>query len=88
MFLFDVAIDPISASPIGLAVAVAFFLVCIAIAFFVYKMVKRTVKMAFRMVIVAFILLIAIVGSISLWWFFAKNATSERPNRPPVRSTR
>jgi Na+-translocating ferredoxin:NAD+ oxidoreductase RnfA subunit len=88
MFLIDVAPDSIVSTPIGLAIAVSFFLVLAAIAFVVYKMVKRTVKMAFRMAIVAVILLIAIIGSISLWWFLSTPPKYERRSPTPVKSTR
>ncbi len=88
MFLFDIAPDSIVSTPIGLAIAVSFFLILAAIAFVVFKMVKRTVKMAFRMTIVAVILLIAIVGSFSLWWFLSTPAKYERRPPTPVKSTR
>jgi Na+-translocating ferredoxin:NAD+ oxidoreductase RnfA subunit len=88
MFLFDIAPDSIVSTPVGLAIAASFFLILAAIAFVAYKMVKRTVKMAFRMAIVAMILLIAIVGSISLWWFLSTPAKYERPLRPTVKSNR
>ncbi len=88
MFLLDIAPDSIVSTPIGLAIAVSFFLILAAIAFVVFKMVKRTVKMAFRMTIVVLILLIAIIGSISLWWFLSTPPKYERSNRPPIKSTR
>jgi uncharacterized protein YqhQ len=52
----------------GMVAAAAFFLIFVAIAYIVFRLLKKTVKMAFRMAIVATILLIAIVGSISFWW--------------------
>jgi hypothetical protein len=68
IFLFDVTPDPISAAgPAGLGTAAAFFLVIAAGAFIVFKLLKRSVKMAFRMAIVAIILVIAVAGSIALW---------------------
>jgi hypothetical protein len=88
MFLFDIAPDPIVSTPVGLAVAASFFLILAAIAFVIFKMVKRTVKMAFRMVIVVIILLVAIVGSVSLWWFLSTPAKYERRQPTPVKSTR
>jgi hypothetical protein len=52
----------------GMIAAAAFFLIFAAIAYIVFRLLKKTVKMAFRMAIVAAILLIAIAGSISFWW--------------------
>ncbi len=53
---------------IGIIAAVAFFLVFAGVAYIAFRLLRKTVKMAFRMVIVAVILLIAIAGSISFWW--------------------
>lgn len=64
--LFDVA--PV-AGGIGVVVGIGFFLVLAAVAFVTFKMLKRTVKMAVRMVIVGIILVVAIVGGIALLMF-------------------
>ncbi len=60
---------------LGIVAAVLFFLVFAAVAYIVFRLLKKTVKMAFRMTIVAVILLIAIVGSLSFWWL----STSKKP---------
>jgi apolipoprotein N-acyltransferase len=65
---------------IGLAAGVLFFAVLAAAAYIVFRLLKKTVKLAFRMAIVAVILLIAIVGSISFWWLGSSKPT--RPERP------
>jgi len=54
-FLFDVT--PVGGG-IGIVAGIAFFLVFAAAAFIAYKILKKSVKMAFRMVIVAIILLL------------------------------
>src|SRR5215213_10199128 len=64
--LFDLA--P-SAGSVGAMVAVTFLLLFLGVAVVAYKALKKTVKMAFRLTIVAVILLIAVVGSVSLWYF-------------------
>lgn len=74
--LFDVA--PV-AGGVGVVAAVMFFLVLLAAAFIAFKMLKRTVKMAFRMVIVAVILAVAIAGSIGLWAFSGGGGNTDRP---------
>jgi hypothetical protein len=77
MMLLDAA--PIGGG-IGLAAGAFFFAVFAAVAYIVFRLLKKTVKMAFRMAIVAVILLIAIVGSISFWWLgSSKPARPERP---------
>jgi hypothetical protein len=65
--------------------AVAFFLVFAAVAFIAFKVLKRTVKMAFRMAIVAIILIVAIVGSIAFWAY--GTGGSERP-KPRITTVR
>ena len=76
MFLFDVA--PVGA--IGAFVAVAFFFIVLASSVFVFVMLRKTIKMAIRMAVVAAILIIAVFGSIALWLFL--QPSSPRPNRP------
>ncbi len=67
---------------VGISLGIIFFLVFAAIAFVMYKILKRTFKMAIRMTIVAAILLIAIVGGISLYLFGAPMfGTSSSPVR-------
>lgn len=73
--LLDVA--PV-ASGVGIAAAAIFFLIFAAMAFVAFKMLKRTVKMAFRIAVVAIILAVAVAGSIALW-AFSGGGSSERP---------
>lgn len=47
--------------------AVIFVLVMIAVAYIAFRILKRTVKMAFRAIIVLIILGIAIIGGLALW---------------------
>ncbi len=79
VILLDVA--PV-AGGVGIFAAVSFFLIFLAVAFVAFKALKKTVKMAFRMVIVGIILAVAVAGSIALWAFSGKT----NPDRP--RSTR
>jgi len=60
--------------------AVVFFIVAALAAVVAFKILRRTVKMAFRMAIVSIILVIAVIGSLALWWFgSAKTPESPRP---------
>lgn len=64
---------------VGIFLAVAFFLILSAVAFIAFKMLKKSVKMAVRMVIVVIILAIAVTGTIGLWY------ASSRPSpKPPL----
>lgn len=76
--LFDVA--PVGSS-IGIFLGIAFFFICLAVAVIVFKMLKKTVKMAFRMMIVGAILIAAIIGSIGFFVFGGKSEY-KRPERP------
>ena len=77
MILLDAA--PIGAG-IGIAAAGLFFAVFAAVAYVVFRLLKKSVKMAFRLAIVAVILVIAIAGSVSFWWLgSSKPARPEKP---------
>ena len=70
-----------SSGTMALIIAASFFIVLAGAAYIAFKALKKTVKMAFRMTIVAIILLIAVVGSISLWYF----STDAQPKlKPPA----
>ena len=58
--------------------AIVFVIFLIAVAAITFFVLKRAFKMAIRAAIVALILLIAVVGGISLWWF-GTNQASEKP---------
>ncbi len=64
---------------IGVIVAVSFLLVFLGVAFVAFKALKKTVKMAFRMAIVSLILVIAIIGSFSLWYFSGGGSPKLKP---------
>jgi hypothetical protein len=68
----------------GAVAAAAFFLAFAVVAFIAFKMLRKTVQMAFRMIVVAVILLIAIAGGIALLMFGsgAKNSPKPASTRP------
>jgi uncharacterized membrane protein YwzB len=70
-----------AAGGIGIFAGVAFLLTFLAIAFVLFKLLKRSVKMAFRIVIVAVVIAIAVAGSA---FFLMLGTTSSKPVRPPV----
>ena len=61
---------------IAAIVFAVFLIVVAAVTFFV---LKRALKMAVRAAIVALILLIAMVGGISLWWFGSNSVSDKQP---------
>ena len=87
MFLLDIA--PMGGA--GVFLAVAFFFVALASGVFAFIMLRKTIKMAIRMAVVAAILLIAVFGSIALWLFLqpSKPTRPLHPNsRPSANQTR
>lgn len=81
MLLFDIA--PLGGG-IGIGLAVFFILICLASAFVTFKVLKRTVKMAVRMIIVAVILLIAVIGGTA----FLIMGSGGSGSKAPVKTTR
>jgi phosphoglycerol transferase MdoB-like AlkP superfamily enzyme len=69
----------------GIVAGVVFFLIFAAVAYIAFRLLKKTVKMAFRMAIVAFIVLIALVGGIFFYWK-GPSTSSSRPRSAPTRS--
>lgn len=72
------------AGGIGIFAAVAFLLVFLAVAFIAFKVLKKSVKMAFRIVIVAVILAIAVAGSVALWALGNGGSARPQPRPRPV----
>ena len=68
-----------SAGTIGIIVAASFFLLLAGAAWVAFKALKKTAKMAVRMMIVAVILVIALVGSVSLWYFSSDTTPKLKP---------
>jgi apolipoprotein N-acyltransferase len=69
---------------IGVFAAVALFFVFLAVAFIAFKLLKRTVGMAVRLMVVAVILAVAFFGSIALLYFGGGHSPHPRPS--PTRS--
>lgn len=84
IMLFDLA--PSGGGLIGGIAAVAFLFLLVGVAAIAFIVLKKTLKMAFRLAIVAAILVIALAGSISLLYF--SSGSSSPRNRPPVNGRR
>ena len=65
---------------IGVFAAVALFLAFIAAAFIFFRVLKRSVGLAVRLMLVVVILLAALAGGISLLYFGSGNASRPRPS--------
>jgi hypothetical protein len=46
----------------------------------IFRMLKKSIKLAFRLAVVMAVLVIAAVGGLSLWWFSSGDSGSERPS--------
>ena len=69
---------------IGIFAGVVFFFVLLGVAFIAFKLLKRTVKMAFRLAIVGIIVVIAIAGSIAFFWLGSSKSVRPPFRGPPV----
>ena len=63
----------------ALAAGLVFFAVFAAVAYIMFRLLRKTVKMAFRMAVVTSILIVAVVGSLSFWWFTSGTVQKQRP---------
>lgn len=59
--------------------ALGFFVVLSLAAYIAFKALKKTLKMAVRLIVVGVILVIAVVGSVSLWWFSSDGVQKQKP---------
>ena len=64
---------------IGAVVAISFFLIFAGTAYIAFKALKKTAKMAVRMIVVVIILAIAVVGSTALWYFSSDGTPKLKP---------
>ena len=82
-FLLD--IPSLGSGLIEIAAAAVFLLVFLAVAFIAFKMLKKSVKMAFRVAIVAVILAVAVAGSITIWALGGSKPARPQPRQAQPR---
>lgn len=70
-----------------LIAGVGLFFILVAAAYVVFRLLRKTVRMAFRMAMVVTFLFVFVVGGIALYWF--NSGSSSRPaSRPASARTR
>lgn len=75
--ILDVA-APVSGTTL-LAAGAGVFFIAVALAYIVFRLLRKTIRMAFRMAIVAAIVVFVVVGSASLWWLSSRSSPTPRP---------
>ncbi|CAN5498130.1 hypothetical protein BH10ACI1_BH10ACI1_13160 [soil metagenome] len=80
-------LSPVS-SPIRIFLGIAFFFICLMAAYIAFKMLKKTVKMAIRMTIVAVILIFGLILTIGFFLFGGANKISEKESPIPTQTQR
>jgi thiol:disulfide interchange protein len=67
----------------GLMVIIAgTFVLVAAAAYVVFRMLRKSVRMAIRLAFVAAVILVIGVGGVSLWWFGTGTSQSGKPKPP------
>jgi len=77
VLLLDVGLPGGSAALIAGA---GFFFILAAAAYVVFRVLRKTVRMAFRMAMVVTVFVTLAIGSIAAYWF--GSGTFSRPSRP------
>lgn len=76
LLLLDVGIP---SGTTTLIAAVGLFFILLAAAYVLFRMLRKTVKMAFRMAMVVSVLLTFLVGGVALYWF--GTGSTSKPTR-------
>ena len=61
--------------------AIIFILVMLAIAYVAFRILKKTMKMAMRAIVVLLIMVIAVVGGAALWSMDANTNSDKSPTK-------
>lgn len=78
--LFDVGVPSVIGGTTAVIAGVGLFLILAAAAYVMFRILRKTVKMAFRMSMVVTVLFTFVVGGIALYWFSV--GTASRPIQP------
>lgn len=74
ILLFDSVIPGGTATLIA---AVGLFFILLGAAYVMFRILRKTVKMAFRMAMVVSVLLTFVVGGVALYWFGTGSSTAK-----------
>lgn len=66
---------------VGAVAGVFFFLICIAVAFIAFRLLRKTLKMALRLIIVFVIIAIGLFGT-AAWYFMGSGGHGPQKPRP------
>jgi tetrahydromethanopterin S-methyltransferase subunit D len=77
LLLFDAGIPGGTTSVIA---GVGLFFILVAAAYVMFRFMRKTVKMAFRMAMVVTVLFTFVVGGLAIYWFGI--GTTSKPPRP------
>lgn len=77
--LFDVGLP---GGTTTLIAGVGLFFIIAAAAYVMFRLLRKTVKMAFRLAMVVTVLFTFVVGGAALYWF--GTGTTSKSNRPPT----
>jgi hypothetical protein len=65
--MFDIGVP--GGSVFGLVAGVVVFLILVAAALLLFRMLGRSVKFVFRMVLAGLLVVAAFAGLVALWWY-------------------
>jgi len=68
---------------IGVGVGIGFLFLAAAFAYVVFRMLRKTVKTAFRLAIVALILIVGFIGTMA--FFYMGSGSAGKPTPAPAR---
>lgn len=72
-------LDFLGTSGLAAVVGLMIFAAAGIFAYIVFRILRKSIKIAFRLALAAAILAIAVIGGISLWWLNAGDVPAERP---------
>lgn len=75
--LFDVGLP---GGTTTIVAGIGLFFILAAAAYVMFRIMRKTVKMAFRMAMVVTVLFTFVVGGVALYWF--GTGTASKPTRP------
>lgn len=79
IFFFHIAAQ--TGGAIAAGAGIVFLIILAAVAFLAFRLFRRTLKMAFRMAMLATVLFAVLVGSVGLWWY-ASSKPGPKPATP------